>query len=1166
MLTVCTQILFLNTDNWMGTNLIKKLYKISYFLFLLNAFLILLVTSLRAGAVESFDPNLEEILTFSGSQSNWHEYNKNTYQHFLSSVKFDILVVPFQVRDHGIDRIGRSLMSRYLIDVIITTNPVARIPQIEYVEKALGANKRRYSEKDIFQLANKAKVNQIIVGYVGHDNNKNMSLTIRVYSLSENESYFSNSTKYTQNDWNGIPFDDINLPSLAFKKILPEITQTAKFPDKVNRPKVKKYTINLKLPVTLDNIIKPKRNLNALETAYSLQFVGMLYPRQSFRRRETMFEKSLLALSHVSPDSEYYEFLTARAYYYLHRRPAAIAALEHSNETNTKKYMQSLLDGNLPEIQKFSKSFQKKMDRIVAAIEITDVTYMYGGEVKEKEIIDYEKFSEEWAYFIGRRLTDRNDWNVESNLRAKLILDEKYPIPGKSAAIYLKGKLAEGNLDISNDVDLSVVEHVYETLARKGKELCCGYIHWGLQPIDYLYLIEGIGESNLLKKLYKVAVLQERTEIAKQLLANINTIYSGHPQFTNLEVVVSTMGYDRAGGAAKSQMLTKQHTLINQLFSWSNGQVFYTRSRLKKVKEINKDKTLTVKRINNVRQITLTPLGYKSLYITDFPHRSFWPVLNETEPKLKKELVSHNVRYSTNNIDPIRNLVDFNDVDSKDEAFEVLEKRFIGNPYRLNILAKLNKEKFGIESAISVYEEAVKSRDKSWAPYEYLGFYYVQEGDYQSASETFLKYPLFESKRSTAAVEISNRASQAGNILYWRGETERAEKLLDIAARTNAGSLAQYNSVSKLAILRQDYKEAIEFSLQGARRYNDVYAYRDAISMLHVIGENQAAWDIFNSQQSRLVDLPIWDSVFVGHRIQQTAVSEIVKWLKQPNLASLSKNYIPLSVRYAFMAFTTDRPATEEYREAIINVSRAVSTDSSKVFDDYIRLYYAIKSGNKSELEAVIRTGVLGNQLYTTKGDDGYWGVYTTWYQLFSSKLAKGPAVVKAVQNNLQFLKRKLDEDELKAGYGLWDQRTNYYLMTAILNAYNNEDKAAIRDLNHAFNNRSHSPERFQYSWYQLVEIAEWLYKERKQKEYLELALNWSQKLQRVAPYYAWPFAFEAKYGEDNQKKLRSLAIALYLDPKSEWISGISDNEKQEARIWLQQKNPYMKHKNLNQV
>ena len=105
-------------------------------------------------------------LTSEPPQSGWVNSDKAFYGGLLAGQTYDALVVPFQTSDHGIDMVGRMLMT-YRLAVAIESRSSIKIAPLPIVYPALGHNARYYDEDEVLKLAQILGVKRIIWGFAG---------------------------------------------------------------------------------------------------------------------------------------------------------------------------------------------------------------------------------------------------------------------------------------------------------------------------------------------------------------------------------------------------------------------------------------------------------------------------------------------------------------------------------------------------------------------------------------------------------------------------------------------------------------------------------------------------------------------------------------------------------------------------------------------------------------------------------------------------------------------------------------------------------------------------------------------------------------------------------------------------------------------------------------
>jgi hypothetical protein len=139
------------------------------------------------------------------------------------------------------------------------------------------------------------------------------------------------------------------------------------------------------------------------------------------------------------------------------------------------------------------------------------------------------------------------------------------------------------------------------------------------------------------------------------------------------------------------------------------------------------------------------------------------------------------------------------------------------------------------------------------------------------------------------------------------------------------------------------------------------------------------------------------------------------------------------------------------------------------------------------------------------------------------------------------------------------DQRFDYHLARAVLAGFAGNTEGALRSLEVALHRRPFTEKRPLYTEYQYAEICEWLYEATREEKYREIALNWAKKNQSFSPWFAWPYAMEAKLSHNPMERLRAMAITYYLDRNSERLASLPRGELQAARRQFGQINPFLK-------
>lgn len=129
------------------------------------------------------------------------------------------------------------------------------------------------------------------------------------------------------------------------------------------------------VPATV-NAVVDSNDENVIDQSFILQFIGMLVPEDCEDHRTYLFVRSLANLSHLDQDHPLGRLLKARAYYYLHRRPAAVHILRQA-EIPEEFALLHLLNGNLPELKSAVDPLKPSLARLMAQMELFELSGHY---------------------------------------------------------------------------------------------------------------------------------------------------------------------------------------------------------------------------------------------------------------------------------------------------------------------------------------------------------------------------------------------------------------------------------------------------------------------------------------------------------------------------------------------------------------------------------------------------------------------------------------------------------------------------------------------------------------------------------------------------------------------------------------------------------------------
>jgi hypothetical protein len=445
-------------------------------------------------------------------------------------------------------------------------------------------------------------------------------------------------------------------------------------------------------------------------------------------------------------------------------------------------------------------------------------------------------------------------------------------------------------------VDLSVVRHLRKTLAADTLLLD---ERQSPNRLDYLQLLEALGESNLLKAVARAGFLQGFTSDALQQLRGYERVYAGHPAFAELHarllrnLLNATPDQPSAALAQEFEQARFAAAYLEQ------GQT-----------------ALSASVLNDSGRSTLRLNILADAYAQDFPMRPWWqpsdlrtplPRLNEyVDTRDRHTITLAELAYAETEVPEFFVEQPFL---PPEELRKLLEQRFRGSPSAAEILAHIASPGAPQADPAATFREAIRRNPLTWSNYSDLGDWLLKNGDAEGAARAYLSYPGFKDHRGKPAdvVALSNYAFEAGSALYWRGRIDPARKLYQIAASDDDGSYASISSAGRLALLRGDLLTSLRASFDAAQRYQDPFSYRDYLSMLHAFGLHQEAWAGFNALAERFPEPEVWVSALVGQRMAGTTPEQLRQWLLSDSIRHTHFLGRSLSADYAILWNSVDR-------------------------------------------------------------------------------------------------------------------------------------------------------------------------------------------------------------------------------------------------------------------
>lgn len=1093
--------------------------------------------------------------------SEWKTTEKEIYQKLLAGGHFDVLVVPFQVQDFALDRPTRSLMTAELA-LAMSKAGKAQIPDPYLVSRALGDGDRRLEPSEIYSLADKIGAKKIVWGYVGHDRRHHMSLIIQTQERPKGGT-LNAQTPFTTADFEPLAFSDAHPPIETFNSVLPEILKKIGVSNATSAGSVAISRFDeTELPASPLDMVSNKRD--PARDAYYFQLLAYLTPSGADRTMERFAEKSLLAMSDMSPNSPDYRALKARAFYLLGLRPAALKVLENPATVEEKELI-AVLNGNLPDVETLGSQVKPGIRRLLARLDANILGHQYGTS-DQSQAAAVESASKLpgkiWPFLAARAYADLDSWSQFDNIHLKQLLDLEFPIKGYTAEGMMRGAAALGDPGkIRTLTDLSVVNHTYKLLDSDAARWCCQTTLGHPAAVDYLNLLEAIGDDNLMRRATFLAHTQGLPEQALDFLNRIESVYKGNPQFAVYLAFVQIKKAGSAEGAEKEGLLKSAYANAFNALYWEQGQTGTSAYAWDLIPSTGQQ----------------TYGSYDNFYASDYPYRAYystWEHGGRVEYIIPNTLAALN--NSTANLRPLNDLYNNwygNNAQKSDELFKKIEGRFIGNPALSQMRAAHSNKKGDEKSEEKYYREGIRYQPDTWASYDYLGSLLIKQGRLGEATELYMSYPPFKAGSKENPVGIANSAFSAGSRFYWLGETALAVPFYQIADRQQSGSSAEMKGQLRLKLIDGDYLGALTGYLALINRYNDKYAYADYLGMLHAMGASKEAWDAFNLLVNQIDGPEIWQTALTGHRKENKSEAEIATWVKQQEGHDIGRAGNQ-AAKYLLRAGVTDRIPTQKLAAALKEVELplygysgmviqpSANGKSNEILDPnrdgvllplnttfkpapnirvksylvyFVESYRDIRTGNHRQAMASLREAA---SLYGFSNDRT--SFMLPYYAFAAAKTGNAAAI-----------------ENIIGSYGTPKKGFDYYLARAVISGIGGKTDESVQQLKNALYRRPFTEERPLYIEYQYAEICEWLYEATGKSQYKEMALDWAKKHQKIQPWFAWAYAMEAALSNNKSDRAHAIAMAAYLDPQSEMLSRIQKQERDASIKAFKGPNPF---------
>jgi hypothetical protein len=505
----------------------------------------------------------------------------------------------------------------------------------------------------------------------------------------------------------------------------------------------------------------------------------------------------------------------------------------------------------------------------------------------------------------------------------------------------------------------------------------------------------------------------------------------------------------------------------------------------------------------------------------------------------------------------------------------------LGLPYSLAISAEQSALLSGSVSlaadatAIEL-RKSIQQDPALWDNYFSLGSYILKSGGSpEEAAQVLLKYPDFHQQHPQDPLAVSISANDAGSLFYALGLPTLARPFYSIAADLDTHSDASLCDAQRLDLLDGDYPGAAQLALQRGNRFGNANAYRDYLSLLHVMGRSGQAWETFAQLRDAFDSPQIWVSALIAQRVAGKSETEIRAWLLQPEIRSAQSRAHHFATHEALWAFSTDRMppadlgalveqldgppvAHAQTRSGTTEVPHPTIPDATAVvssshFRDGKRAQLPpgrlIKSEQAffADAYAALRHGQFDVALERLDDMADHYRIedYALAYFAYA---AANTGDTEKLEGYIETLNSAPYNERLS-----FDQ----LLAKAFFAGQRKDANVALKDLRAALRLRPYTEDRPVMTEYQYAEACEWLYQDTGDPRFVAELLDWARKQQEVQPIAAWAYSMEYDYEKPGAARIRALAMTEYLDPASPRIKKASQAERAIAKAWLLEHPPF---------
>jgi hypothetical protein len=1068
----------------------------------------------------------------SARSSGWIDRRRALFSEVLRASGCEVLVVPLEATPAAageiaasLDRPARSLITREIAAQIQAQTGLC-VTDPTLVARALGESTREIRGTQAWKLGEAAGASWLVRGTVALDPEQHAyAVTLALFARGAGKGTWAQAQSAQVGP---IAFSDELPPEAAFAPALPDLIAQLGLPASGAKEREAPAAPRAFPQSPTELAADPG---SAVERARRLQLLALTYAHVDVAG-EHLWERSLIALRDADAGDENARVTQARAVLHLYRRPYAVQLLRGLHSTEARA-VYALAQGNLAQAEPLLPQLTDPTVRLIGELEVEEARMRYGRSAGSNERRDallkqYPAYApllyavlsgEQWFQPTGHELVQQ-----QLTTLGVATTDDPLAVPLSTLAAYVSH-----DLFVSSDLSRRAVavERSYAPLWRmraagwRAQRAFDRLAEW-----DYYDALYGANRLAIANPALEVVSRRGQAESLVEFSRELGPSFAGYPPLA--AGVVWALRYRQQALTEPDPLLDeRERRLRRDLIAWEGGET-----------EV----------IRNVQSATKVPTGIAYL---DEPPRAWQPALPQegsaddttSDPATAQRNLAHQLRMVAYSQYGFRYLLDAYQALRRDgharEAQQVAaqaQERFIGNSERENFLLSLAEESGDTAGYVAILEQGIGSQPEEWNAYYRLARAQLVARHPEQAQRTLLAFPLFRSSNANLPA-LAAQANAGGDLLLYVGEPTLSRMLYQLSAQYAAESAAGMRSQLRLAELAGHWAQARDWGRQLYERYKDPWGITHAARASFLIGESDDGFRAFFEGSKQIEDIRPWSAALVGHRIAATPEDELIGFARR--WKALSGNSVAensLRDHFLFNALLVDRSVSDKTVQFLL---ASTEKNGDALHHSWIVGYNAFQRADFAHAaEAFV--GLAAQAAAKSE----------------SVRAISAPALPYAVAS----LARSGKMDQARALLGSSQEKLgrDFYtlLAAAYLQGMSGDHARALQTLWQAHVASPPLAEATVSPLYQLLEACEKLQAWTGDDRYRQLLVDLARRQREIWPW-SWAYAFEAKHTKDGAE--RELALASFLDPQSEHLSGFAKGQREAALAWLERNRPFKK-------